>query len=478
MKTKVTTNYLYNVAYQILTFLTPLITTPYLARHFGSESLGVYNYTYSIVYWFILFGMLGLNIYGNRAIARVSDDKEKRSKVFFEIFTLQIVNVIFSLILFYLCIQFFDGYHNIFMLEGLMVLSCLFDISWFYNGIENFKKITIRNFIVKISTIVLILLIIKNPSQIVEYVLINVFMNLFSNLVMWIKFNDYVTFIPCKIKDALKHYKGTFILFLPQIATSIYSIFTQTMIGFLYPDISDVAFYNQAYKFITMCLTITTTIGVVMLPRIVNSKEKEGDSKVRSLTNKTFKIALFIGVPLSFGVAAVSVYFIPWFLTEEFRTVGYLLSIMAPTILFISLTNVMGTQYLLALAKDKFYTLSVVLGCVINVILNLFFISFYGAVGASISTLITEAFVFVIQFFMVRKSFDFSGCLKKFIRYFLVSLLMAVLIFITGYYMGASLFTNVVQFVLALIIYFGVLFLLKDDLLLFFVNKVKTIGKR
>ena len=475
-KPKVASNYLYNVAYQILTFITPFITTPYLARHFGSESLGVYNYTYSIVYWFILFGMLGLSIYGNRQIAKVRDDKEARSRTFSEIFTLQVINVLCSMALFYLVFQFFDKqYYSIFMLQGLMVFATLFDISWFYNGIENFKKITLRNFVVKIMTIVLIFLIIKNPEQIVEYVWINIGMTFFSNIVMWINLKKYVSFVKVKIKDAYKHFKKTFILFLPQIATTIYSVFTQTMIGILYTNISDVAFYNQAYKFITMCLTITTTIGTVMLPRIVNSKMHEGEEKVKSLTNKTFKIALFLAFPIAFGIAAVATYFIPWFLTEEFRTVGYLLVIMAPTVIFISLTNVMGTQYLLSCDRDKDYTLSVVCGCILNVICNLLLIPKYGAVGAAIATLITEIFFFFFRYFMVRKAFDFSGVIGKTLKYFSASLIMGLIIFIIGYYMGVGIITNIIQIFVAMFIYLGILYLTKDDLLLFLTTKMKEM---
>lgn len=475
-KSKVASNYLYNVAYQILTFITPFITTPYLARVFGSESLGVYNYTYSIVYWFILFGMLGLSIYGNRQIAKVRDDREARSRTFSEIFLLQVINVLISMAVFYIVFRFFDKqYYNIFLLQGLMVFATLFDISWFYNGIENFKKITIRNFVVKIATIVLIFLIIKNPSQVVEYVWINIGMTFFSNIVMWINLKSYAGFVKVKIKDAYKHFKNTFILFLPQIATTIYSTFTQTMIGFLYTDISEVAFYNQAYKLITMCLTITTTIGTVMLPRIVNSKTHGGEEKVRSMTNKTFKIALFLAFPIAFGLAAISIYFVPWFLTDEFKTVGYLLMIMAPALVFISMTNVMGTQYLLSCDRDKDYTISVVCGCVINVLCNFVLITNFGSIGAAIATVITEGFVFIVQYFMVRKTFDFTGVLKKAFKYFSVSLIMGIVIFIIGHFMGASIITNIVQFLVGVCIYIGILYLTHDGLLLFLISKLKDV---
>ncbi len=475
-KSKVTSNYLYNVAYQILTFITPLITTPYLARYFGSESLGIYNYTYSIVYWFILFGMLGLGIYGNRQIAKVCDSRKDRSRTFCEIFLLQIINVLTCTVFFYIILNFLgQKYHEIFLLQGLMIVASLFDISWFYNGIENFKKITIRNFFVKIMTIVLIVLIIKNPEQVVEYVWINIGMTFFSNIVMWFNLNKYVDFVKVGIKDAYKHFKKTFLLFLPQIATSLYSMFTQTMIGFLYSDISDVAFYNQAYKLITMCLSITTTMGTVMLPHIVNAKAKGGDAVVKKSTNRTLKIALFISIPLAVGIGVCAPSFVPWFLTDEFETVGYLLSIMAPTIIFISLTNVMGTQYLLSLERDNEYTISLVAGSIINIVLNVFLISMYGAIGAAISTLVTEFLVLIIQFLMVRKSFDFSGVVLLVIRYIFVAAIMGIILFVVGSLMGANILTTIIQFVLGIFIYFIIMFVLKDEMFNFLFEKIKDL---
>lgn len=475
-KTKVTSNYLYNVAYQILTFITPIITSPYLARYFGSESLGIYNYTYSIVYWFILFGMLGLGIYGNRQIAKVRDSKKQRSKTFCEIFLLQVINILTSTIIFYIAFNFFgQEYHDIFLLQGLMIIASLFDISWFYNGIENFKKITIRNFFVKILTIILMIMIIKNPDQVVEYVWINIGMTFFSNIVMWVNLNKYIDFVKVSIKDAYKHFKKTFLLFLPQIATSLYSIFTQTMIGFLYSDISDVAFYNQAYKLITMCLSITTTMGTVMLPHIVNAKAKEGDAVVKKSTNKTLKIALFVSIPLAVGIGICAPSFIPWFLTEEFNTVGYLLSIMAAVIIFISITNVTGTQYLLSLERDKDYTTSLIAGSVINVILNIFLISMYGAIGAAISTLITEFLVLTIQFIMVRKTFNFSGVIHLGIRYLISASIMGIILFAIGTVMGATIFTTILQFIIGVLIYFIIMFAIKDEIFIFILEKVKDL---
>ena len=148
---------------------------------------------------------------------------------------------------------------------------------------------------------------------------------------------------------------------------------------------------------------------------------------------------------------------------------------MAPALVFISMTNVMGTQYLLSCDRDKDYTISVVCGCVLNVLCNFVLITKFGSIGAAIATVITEGFVFIIQYFMVRKTFDFTGILKKGFKYFSVSLIMGIIIFIIGYFMGASIITNIVQFLVGVCIYIGILYLSHDGLLLFLAAKLKDI---
>lgn len=476
MKNKVTKNYLYNFAYQILSFITPIITSPYLARTLGSESMGINTYTYSIVYWFILFGMMGISVYGSKEVAKVSDDREKLSKKFSEIFSLQLLNLLVSSIIFYIIFILFDfEYKSAFLLQGLMIVSSMLDISWLFNGLEDFKKITTRNFIVKILTVILILLLIKNPSQYMINIGISVGMSFFSNLVMWINVKKYLNFQLPKIKNVYAHLKETIILFLPQIATTLYSVFDQTMIGWFYEDVSEVAFYSQAHKFVNMFLFVTTTIGTVMLPRIVKSREKDGEEKVKSLTNQTLKIAIFLSFPIALGIFSTSRYFIPWFLTEEFSKVGNIMCILSPIIIFISITNVFGTQYMIATNKYKHYTLSVTIGCIINLILNSLTIGKFGAYGASIATVFTEFFVLVYQYIIIRKEFNFSGIKKMLFKYSSCSIIMAIAVISIGEILGTTLLCNIVQVAVGALIYLGILYIFKDETLMFFINKALTL---
>ena len=93
MDKKILQNYFYNILYQLLVVLAPMITVPYVTRTLGATMLGISDWTGSNVQWFVLFGIMGVSIYGNREIARVRDDQTKMSKTFFEIFTMQFLSM-------------------------------------------------------------------------------------------------------------------------------------------------------------------------------------------------------------------------------------------------------------------------------------------------------------------------------------------------------------------------------------------------
>lgn len=477
-KSRVSVNYIYNVLYQILTFLTPIITAPILTRTLGASNIGIYDYTYSVVNWFILFGMLGVNLYGNKEIAKASttNDKNVISKVFSQIFTMQMITVFLSLILFFSIFAFTNfEYKEVYLFQGILIFANAFEISWLYVGLENFKRVTIRNFIIKIITVLGIIFLIKKPDDLLLYTALIGVTTLFGCLSLFVNIKDIVHYIKPSFKEIIVHIKGSLVLFIPQIATSVYSIFSKTMIGMLYPNIDEVGFYNYAYKLITMLLYLVTTIGTVMLPHVVSTIAAGEEERAKEMTNKTLKIALCLSFPLAIGFAVVAPYFIPWFLTEEFTKTGYMISILSATIIFISVTNVFGTQYLIPFDKVKQYTISIVSGSVINIISNLILIPTLGGYGAAISAVITEFSVLVVQYIFVRKIFQFDGVLAKAIKYFISAVVMGVIVFLIGHYMGVGIVTNMIQVIVGMIVYLLILLVTKDDVLLFLFTKAKEL---
>ena len=271
MKKSVTKNYIYNLAYQILIIILPVITTPYISRVLGVENIGIYSYTLSISAFFILFGSLGIALYGKREIAYMQKDKKRYTIAFWEILILRVITMSISLLIFGLTFARNGEYQNYFKILILEIIANCIDISWFFQGLEEFKKTVIRNMIVKIVSVVCIFVFVKTREDLTKYFIIYVLSMLIGNGSLWLYLPRFLTKVKLNELNVKKHFKPTFSLFLPQIATEIYTILDRTMIGLIVNDKSEVGFYDQSQKIIKMLLTLITSLGTVMLPRIANN---------------------------------------------------------------------------------------------------------------------------------------------------------------------------------------------------------------
>ena len=158
-------NYIYNLIYQLLVIVLPLITTPYLSRVLGAEGVGIYSYTLSITTYFVLFGSLGIAMYGQREIAYIRDDGTKKSKTFWEILLLRFATMSISLIIFIFMFANGENYNLYYKILILEIIANSLDISWFFQGMEEFKKTVTRNIIVKIISVICIFTLIKKAED-------------------------------------------------------------------------------------------------------------------------------------------------------------------------------------------------------------------------------------------------------------------------------------------------------------------------
>ena len=166
-------NLVYQLLYQGLVFIYPLLTTPLVSRAFGSEVLGVYSYTYAIAYYFSLIALLGLGNYGNRMIAMCRDEPLRLRRMFWELYSIQIICSVATLLVYVLFVAFFEKrFLVVALLQGLMIVANMFDISWFLSGLEEFRSMVLRNSFVKISSLLLIFGLIKEKSDLNIYIII------------------------------------------------------------------------------------------------------------------------------------------------------------------------------------------------------------------------------------------------------------------------------------------------------------------
>ena len=446
-------NFIYNIVYQILVMIIPLVVSPYLSRKLGATGVGIYSYTYSVVYYFMHLTLLGVVNYGNRTIAKVRDDKKKLSKSFWSIYCLQLIMGTLMLSLYLLYIFVFDvKYKLIGFIQSLFILSAMLDINWFFFGMEEFKKTITRNTIIKISNAILIFLLVKEPGDVWKYTLIMGSMTCLSQFILWNYLRRYVVFVKVSFDDIKKHIKPNLVLFIPVIAISIYKMMDKIMLG-VFSGVTEVGFYENAEKIVNIPLTLITALGTVMLPRVSNLSAKGDLKRIKEYILKSEQFVMFMSIAMCFGLICIGYKFAPLFFGKEFQKSGILIMLLSITLPFLSFANVLRTQYLIPNEKDKIYIKSVFLGALLNLIMNLIFIPFYGSIGACFGTIAAEFSVMFYQSMSCRKELPIGIYVRNIIPFFIKAFIMLMVIYPLNFLNIHHAFIVIFQMALGAMIY-------------------------
>lgn len=397
-------NIFYNMGYQILILIVPFITSPYVSRVLGPEGLGTYSVTTAIVKYFTLFALLGMTNYGNRTIAKNKDSKEKLSVTFWNLYYFQLMSSTIVLIAYimYLISAGIDNYGLVSLCQIPYMLSSVFEVSWFFYGMENFKGIVTRNAIVKILTTIAVFAFVKGRGDAWIYVLINSLSLLMGQLCLWPFVFKYVFFEKPNWSIIRSHFKPNCILMISVIAVSIYTLMDKIMIDWM-TSTTEVGYYENTEKIVAIANNVAGAVGAVMLPRVSNLRASGNDDKVLSYIGKSMKYIMLIAVALAFGIAGVSKSFSIVYYGKEFEKCGILLMVISPAIVFYAASNVLRNQYLLPKDMDRVFVTATVAASVLNFVLNAIFIPMYGALGAVIGTVGAQLGELIYQVIKTRK---------------------------------------------------------------------------
>lgn len=449
-------NFIYNTLYQIIAIIIPLITTPYLSRILGVQQIGIFSYAFSIVYYFGLFAMLGVNNYGNRSIASTRDNVEERTKTFWSIYIFQIITSCIMIILYMVYIVFFCDNRIIGSIMYIYIFSCALDINWFFFGMEQFKLTTLRNMIVKFFSIIGIFVFVKKPSDVYLYAFIYVFSQMISQIVLWISIKNYVGMCKIQIKDITKHIKPNIILFIPLLAISLYKIMDKIMLGTIISKV-EVGYYESSERVIQVPVALINSLGTVMLPRISNLIANNEKEQSERYLKKSIVFAMFLSFSMGFGIMAVAKEFVPLFYGQGFEKCIIIFQILLPSCFFLAFANVIRTQYLIPNKMDKEFTISIFTGAIVNFCINIFLIPGLGAIGASIGTLCAEASVCIMQCIFVRKRICLINYLKDIIPCFFSGFVMYLILYNISF--SSKLLGLIIKVLIGVVIYIGILFI-------------------
>lgn len=472
-------NYLYNAAYQILLMILPLVTSPYIARVLGAENIGIYSYTYSVVFYFSLFANLGISFYGNRMIAKCRDNKEELNKCFSSVLYLHIILSIIDILAYLVFIIIIDNsYFVIALIQLIYLLSVLLDISWFFFGIEEFKLTVGRNTAVKLVTTALIFICVRGANDLWIYTLILTLGTAIGNMTLWMFFPRFGRIVKTPWKDIWTHLKPMAVLAISTIAVSVYLYIDKIMLGKM-SSMSQVGYYENAFKMIQFPLGLITAMGTVMLPHISRLISSEGFDKAKPYISDSMKIIAIASPAVAFGLACVADVFSVVFWGEEFAACGPILSLLSITAILISWNNIIRTEYLIPMEKDNHYVFAVSAGALVDVILNALLIPKMGGIGAAIGTVGAYVTVFWVQNYSCRKQLSHGKYLTYFVPFCLSGTGMLLIVRLFCKNLPVSIFGLLIRIIVGAssYVFFGLIYIyvFNDS---FYINYLRTLKNK
>ncbi len=469
-------NFIFNALLSLSQVVFPIITFPYVARIILPTGIGEVTIVESVCRYIMLFSALGIPIYGVREIAKVKNEKDKLNKLFSELIIIHFVITIFILLLFILFIYLIPIFHNkieFYLLGFFMILSNVFVIEWYFQGIGQFKFITIRNLLVKSILTVVVFIVIKEKNDVYAY---------FSIIVVTSVINAAINFIyalrtidldfTININSMRRHLRPLFYIFSSIAFISIYTLLDTIMLGFMTSE-KAVGLYTTGLKVSKIPIMFIAALGVVLIPKLSEYYHEGRLDLFVSLINKSIKFVITFSIPTVFLIISLSDQIIYIFAGTNFMESSSVLRTLSLLSMLIGLSNIFGLQILTPMGKDKYLTFSVLIGMVISLCLNLIFIPIYKEQGAALSNIIAEVAVTIATIFFANKFIKLIIDWKFIFKVALSSIpLFFVRFFVSKFILNDMMLIVITLFLSVLYFVFIQLFFVKNEIFFELKNKI------
>lgn len=467
-------NFAYNLILTIAGYVLPLLTYPYISRVLGVVNIGLVNYVDSIINYFVLFAMLGISSLGVREIARVKDDLIKCKEVFSTLLGVNVVLTLFSVVLL-LCmtymVEYFHPYREYLLIGIMKLVFSAFLLEWFFQGMSDFKFITIRSLIIRALYVILVFLFVRAKDDLGIYYFLTVLTIVINAVVNFWYSKRYVSF-SFKFLNLRPYLLPVISYGFYRILTSMYTTFNVTYLGSV-SDVAQVGYFVTATKLHAILMGIFTAFTTVMVPHVSELLAKSEYGKLRGIADKTFSIIFMISIPiivLSYFYAPLIIKLIAGFGYEgaiiPFRIVMLLL-------LVIAMEQIIIQQFLMAIRDSKCIVWLSSIGALVGIIFNILLTARIGSVGAAISWVASEMMILLVSLFYYNKYFKMKIPLKSFLSNLVVSIpyiLICLLFSLENMIVNASLsilFSSLWFFI-------SNIYIIKNEHLILFVQSVAS----
>lgn len=477
MAQSVKVNYILNLINTGTQMLFPLITFPYVCRVIEADGIGQINFFQSIISYISLFTCLGIPMYAIREIARDRSDVVQMNRTAMEILLLHsMLTLVGYAIVAILCLTVPQIQVNIplFLILSLTIFFTAIGCEWFYQGIEDFKYITIRGLIIKTVSVVLLFIFVKSKTDLLYYGCYTVFGVLGGNIFNFFRLRKYIhreniIFSELHIK---RHIKPVLKVFSFSVVTSIYLQLNTVLLGFLKNALA-VGYFAAATKVMQMLLTMSACLGSVMMPRASHLIAENKEAEFNRLIQKSYDFTLAIALPMTIGLIFCAPSLITALCGVKFEHSILPSQIIAPIILMVAISNVFGIQVLFPKGKINIVTLCCGIGAVADLILNLCLIPFFSYIGTSIAYLGAEVATTVSMYFIGRRYIPIIYFKKSHLTYALGCIVMAFVLYGLSLLQLPTLTILLLQGCCGVLAYFIILCICKDEMLVQILSKIK-----
>lgn len=407
MAQSITKNAFYNVLLNVTSVIFPLITAPYISRVLEPDGVGLYNFATTYAGYYALVAMLGIPTYGVREVSKARDDKESLTKLVSQLMSIAFITTLGVSIIYLLTIGLIGQLTEnfiIFLIAGFTIYLAPFKINWYYQGVEDFGFITKVSLIIRTLSVIFLFLLVRDKADLVVYITLSVLGGVMADVWNFTRMWNAGIRPKLTLRGLKPHMNPLLVLFASSIAISIYTVLDTLMLGFI-TDYKEVGYYTNAMHISRVIITIVTSLSIVAVPRVSYYFKNRDFGNINHLMNKSFSVVSFMAFPVAIGMCCISSTFIPLFFGPSFIGSVVPMMILSFLVIVIGLNNLTGMQILIGMGFDKCFLYSMLAGTFSNLFLNLLFIPLWGAVGASISSVIAEFLVLLVSsIFVFRKT--------------------------------------------------------------------------
>lgn len=470
-------NYLFNAALTVSNFLFPLITFSLIARVLGPETIGKINFAFSFAGYFAMVATLGLQLYGTSVIAKVRDDVVARNQLFAELFGLSLVASIGVTLVYGSAVLWLGrsaGTAGLVLIAGVNVIGTFCMVDWFFQGVEQYRYIALRNIIAKLITVILVVALVRDVGDYGVYALLMVLIPLGANLHGLYKLSRIVALKPV-LRGVKKHWDMIAVNSLSLMTVSLYVVMDSAFVGF-FSNEAAVGYYSTALRIVRIVMAMTTSVAVVLLPRLSYFVEQEHTAAFYQLVKKMVNYLSLISIPAGCGLLILAPDIIALLAGAEFSQSVVALRITACIIPIVALTSTFGMQVLIPLGRLWQQFFSTLVASAVGVLLYWLLIPRYGHVGAAVATTAAEGAVLMVQVLFLKKlHIDVSLRDCRFGNFALASLLMSGVVIVLKQTSGLSPVWLLVSAVLAGGgVYFATLWALREPIVLEALGMVRS----